>query len=115
MNVWTNGWVNRWVDELIDEWISEWTNGWVNGLMDEWINEQSNRWMNGLMDEWTDYIHMYLISAASDKNLFCSSTVAPFFNVLTATGVGPVLCPKISIAVPWYTSPNSPRSMKLNR
>ena len=61
------------------------------------------------MNEWWLYgishIHtctcMYLINAASDKNLFCSSTVAPFFNVFTATGVGPVLCPKISIAVPW--------------
>ena len=34
-------------------------------------------------------------------------------RTLTATGVGPVATPSMSVAVPWNTSPNSPRSMKL--
>lgn len=31
----------------------------------------------------------------------------------TATGVGPVAGPRMSVAVPWNTSPNSPRSINL--
>ncbi len=38
--------------------------------------------------------------------------MVPIFT-LTATGVGPVDSPKMSMAVPWKTSPNSPRSIKL--
>ena len=51
--------------------------------------------------------------AASERNLRCSSVVDPLRSVLTATGVGPVPCPRISRAEPWYTSPNSPLAINL--
>ena len=38
--------------------------------------------------------------AASERNLRCSSVVDPLRRVLTATGVGPVPCPRISRAEP---------------
>ncbi len=55
----------------------------------------------------------HLIRAASDRNFSFSSCEDPFLMVFTATGVGPESTANISMAVPWYTSPNSPRSIKL--
>ena len=56
----------------------------------------------------------HLIKAASDRNFSFSSCEEPFLMVFTATGVGPESTANISMAVPWYTSPNSPRSIKLS-